>query len=398
MQEYIDLEKLYGAHNYEPLPVVLERGEGVWLWDVEGKKYLDLMSAYSASSAGHAHPRIVAATIEQADKLTLTSRAFYTSQLGPYLRELCELTGFEKALPMNTGAEAVETAIKAARKWGHLHKGVADGSQRIIACAGNFHGRTTTIVGFSSEEPYRFGFAPFSPGFDVIPYGDIEALERAITPDTVGFLVEPIQGEAGIVLPPEGYLRDAARLCKESNVLFIDDEIQTGFGRTGKMFAREHEQVSPDIMILGKALGGGVFPVSAIVASDEIMGVFRPGDHGSTFGGNPLGCAIAREAMKILVEENLVQRSAELGEFLLGELRSIDSPIIKEVRGRGLFCGIELHESAGPARPYVEKMLHRGLLSKETHEQVIRLAPPLTIEKETLAEACAVLREILEDK
>ncbi len=397
-KERIDQESKYCAANYAPIPVVLERGEGVWLWDVEGRRYLDMMSAYSAVSLGHGHPRILAALTDQAKKLALTSRAFHTDQLGPFLEDLCRLTGFPKALPMNTGAEAVETAIKAARKWGMQVKGITDGNQRIITCEGNFHGRTTTVISFSSEAQYKEGFGPLSPGFDSIPYCDTTALEAAITPDTVAFLVEPVQGEAGIVVPPKGFLREAARICREGNVLLVADEVQTGFGRTGKMFACEHEGVKPDVMILGKALGGGVFPVSGIVATEEVMGVFRPGDHGSTFGGNPLGAAVGRAAIATLVEENLAERAAEMGEVLLQELRKIESPIVEEVRGLGLLCGIELKRSAGRARPYVERLFRSGILSKETHEQVIRFAPPLTIEKKDLLDACRIVKEVLENR
>jgi ornithine--oxo-acid transaminase len=390
------LEKKYGANNYKPIPVVLERGEGVWVWDTQGKRYLDMMSAYSAVSQGHRHPRIVAAMIEQAKQLTLTSRAFHTSQLGPYLKELCEFTGYPKALPMNTGAEAVETAIKAARKWGHKVKGIPANTARIITCANNFHGRTTTIVSFSTEPQYQDGFGPFTPGFDTIPYGDAQALERAIKPETCAFLVEPIQGEAGIVLPPEGFLRDAARICKQRNLLLINDEVQTGFGRTGKMFACQHENVMADMMVLGKALGGGLFPVSAVVGTEEVMGVFNPGDHGSTFGGNPLACAIGRAAMAVIKDEKLDERSAEMGTLLMDELRKIDSPVVKEIRGKGLLCGIEIKKEAGLARGYVEKLMERGLLSKETHDQVIRLAPPLVITREILVEACKTIKEVLQ--
>ena len=390
------LEKKYGANNYKPIPVVLERGEGVWVWDTQGKRYLDMMSAYSAVSQGHRHPRIVAAMIEQAKQLTLTSRAFHTSQLGPYLKELCEFTGYPKALPMNTGAEAVETAIKAARKWGHKVKGIPANTARIITCANNFHGRTTTVISFSTEPQYQDGFGPFTPGFDTIPYGDAQALERAIKPETAAFLVEPIQGEAGIVVPPEGYLRDAARICKQRNVLLVNDEVQTGFGRTGKMFACQHENVKADMMILGKALGGGLFPVSAVVGTEEVMGVFNPGDHGSTFGGNPLACAIARAAMAVLKDEKLDERSAEMGAFLMDELRKMQSPVVKEIRGKGLLCGIEIKKECGLARGYVEKLMERGLLSKETHDQVIRLAPPLVITKEILVEACKTIKEVLQ--
>ncbi len=393
-QEYISLEDTYSAHNYLPLDIVLTRGEGCWVYDVEGKKYLDCLSAYSALNQGHRHPRIIQALITQAQKLTLTSRAFRNDQFGLFCKELCELLSYDKVLPMNTGAEAVETAIKTARKWGYLKKNVPENQAEIIVCAGNFHGRTTTIISFSTEEQYRFGFGPFTPGFKIIPYGDIEALKKAITPNTVGFLVEPIQGEGGVILPPQGYLREAYNICQENHVLFIADEIQTGLGRTGKLLACDHEDVHPDVLILGKALGGGVYPVSAVLARDEILGVFEPGDHGSTFGGNPLACAVAREALKVIVEENLPQRSAELGSYLLEELKKIHHPHIKEVRGKGLFIGIELYPEAGGARKYCEQLQELGMLCKETHEHVIRIAPPLVISKEEVDWAIEQVRKI----
>ncbi len=385
----------WGAQNYLPLPVVLTRGEGAWVWDIEGRRYLDMLSAYSALNQGHRHPRIVAALKEQADRLTLTSRAFHNDQLGPFLRELCQLSGYEKALPMNTGAEAVETAIKAARKWGYEVKGVAPDKAEIIVCEGNFHGRTTTIVGFSSEELYRAGFGPFAPGFRLIPYGDAEALAAAITENTVGFLVEPIQGEAGVVVPPDGFLRQAARICRESRVLLMADEIQTGLGRTGKMFASEWEGVRPDILIVGKALGGGVYPVSAILADSEIMDVFTVGTHGSTFGGNPLAAAVARAALSVIVEERLPERANELGTWFMGELARIDSPHVAQVRGRGLLIGVLIREESGPARPFCEALQERGILAKETHEQVIRFAPPLVVTREQLEEALPRIAEVL---
>ncbi len=394
-KELIEISETYGAHNYHPLPVVLSKGEGIWVWDVEGRKYLDFLSCYSAVNQGHCHPRLIAALTGQAKKLTLTSRAFHNDQLGPFLKELCELTGFEMALPMNTGAEAVETAIKASRRWGYMVKGIPDGKAEIIACAGNFHGRTTTIIGFSTEEEYKRGFGPFTPGFKVVPYGDARALEEAITPETAAFLVEPIQGEAGVVVPPEGYLREVRRICSEKKVLFVADEVQTGFCRTGKMFCWEHEGARPDMMILGKALGGGYYPVSAVVASREILGVFDPGSHGSTFGGNPLGAAVAREAIRILVEEKLDERAAELGAWFMEELRAIESPHVDHVRGKGLLIGVVLKPGAGGARPFCEKLQAEGLLAKETHEDVIRFAPPLVIEKSDLQWALERIRKVL---
>ncbi len=397
-KELIEISERYGAHNYHPLPVVLSKGEGIWVWDVEGRKYLDFLSCYSAVNQGHCHPRMIAALTEQARKLTLTSRAFHNDQLGPFLKELCGLTGYEMALPMNTGAEAVETALKASRRWGYMVKGIPDGKAEIIACAGNFHGRTTTIIGFSTEEAYKRGFGPFTPGFKVIPYGDAGALEKAITPETAAFLVEPIQGEAGVVVPPEGYLREVRRICSEKKVLFVADEVQTGFCRTGKMFCWEHEGARPDMMILGKALGGGYYPVSAVVASKEILGVFDPGSHGSTFGGNPLGAAVAREAIRILVEEKLDRRAAELGSWFMEELRGIKSPYVDHVRGKGLLIGVVLKPEAGGARPFCEKLQAEGLLAKETHEDVIRFAPPLVIEKADLEWALERIRKVLVGK
>jgi ornithine--oxo-acid transaminase len=383
-KELIAYEDRWGAHNYKPLDVVLTRGEGVWVYDVEGKKYLDFLAAYSALNQGYCHPRLVKVTREQAGRLTLTSRAFRNDQLPLFEKELCELLGFEKLLPMNTGAEAVETAIKMVRKWGYKVKGVPDGRARIIVCEGNFHGRTTTIVGFSSEEQYRDGFGPFAPGFDLVPYGDVDAVERAVTDDTVAFLVEPLQGEGGIVAPPEGYLTAAREICTDNNVLLVADEIQSGLGRTGKMLCCEHEGVRPDAVTLGKALSGGMYPVSAVLSSAEIMDVFTPGDHGSTFGGNPLGCAVAREALRVIVEEDLCARAAELGAYMLAELAAIDSPHVELVRGRGLWAGIVLKKEAGGARRFCEALMRLGILVKETHETVIRLAPPLVIKKEEI--------------
>jgi ornithine--oxo-acid transaminase len=384
-EDLIHLADSYGAHNYHPLDVVIERADGVWVWDVEGRKYLDCLSAYSALNQGHRHPKIVAALVAQAGKVTLTSRAFHNDQLGPFLKELAELCGMQVALPMNTGAEAVETAIKACRKWGYKIKGVAEGEAEIIVCSNNFHGRTTTIVGFSSEEQYRDGFGPFTPGFVMVPYGDLAAFERAVTPNTVGFLFEPIQGEGGVLVPPPGYLRATYDFCKKHKLLWMDDEIQTGFGRTGKLFCYEWEGVErPDVLILGKALGGGLYPVSAVVSNREVMGVFNPGDHGSTFGGNPLGCAVARAALRVITEENLVTRSADLGSYFMDRLRAIRSPHVHEVRGRGLLIGVEIRRESGPARPFCEKLRDLGVLCKETHEQVIRFAPPLVVAGEEI--------------
>jgi ornithine--oxo-acid transaminase len=384
-QDAILLAATYGAHNYHPLDVVIERGEGVWVWDCEGKKFLDCLSAYSALNQGHRHPAILAALVEQAQKVTLTSRAFHNDQLGPFLQELISLCRKEMALPMNTGAEAVETAIKACRKWAYKVKGVPEDKAEIIVCTNNFHGRTTTIVGFSSEPQYRDGFGPFTPGFVMVPYGDAGAFERAVTPNTAGFLVEPIQGEGGVLVPPAGYLRATYDLCRKHRVLWMADEIQTGFGRTGKLFCCEWDGITdPDMLILGKALGGGFYPVSAVVASKEILGVFRPGDHGSTFGGNPLGCAVARAALRVITGENLVARSAELGEYFMAGLRKINSPHVEEVRGRGLLIGVEIKKSSGVARPFCEKLRDLGILCKETHEQVIRFAPPLVIKREEI--------------
>ena len=392
---YLEEAERFSAHNYHPLPVVLERGEGVWVWDVEGRRYLDMLSAYSALNQGHLHPRIIAAARDQMQRLTLTSRAFHNDQMGPFLRDLCELTGYEQALLMNTGAEGVETAIKTVRKWGYQVKGIPADQAEIIVCDGNFHGRTTTIVGFSSEIEYRRGFGPFTPGFRRIPYGDIDALRDAITDVTAGFMVEPIQGEGGVVVPPDGYLRAARELCTQQGVAFVADEIQTGLGRTGRILCCEWEDVRPDVLILGKALGGGVYPVSAALADSAFMDVFRPGDHGSTFGGNPLAAAVARASMAVIVEEGLVERSARLGEWFKGKLGAIDSPHVEEVRGRGLMIGLVVKRSSGPARPFCEALWHRGILVKETHEQVIRFAPPLVIRREELEEALVHVEAVL---
>lgn len=380
-QDFIDIEKQYGAHNYKPLDVVLERGEGIWVWDVEGKRYLDFLSAYSAVNQGHAHPRILQAMIDQAARLPLTSRAFRNDQLPLLAKELCEMTGYQKMLPMNSGAEAVETAIKLVRKWGYKVKGVPDGRAEIIVCSGNFQGRTTTIISFSDEAQYRDGFGPFTAGFVTVKYGDIAALEAAINPNTVAFMMEPIQGEAGIVLPPDGYLRAARDLCTQHNILLVADEIQTGLGRTGKLLASQWEDVRADVVTLGKALSGGFYPVSAVLADDAVMSVFKPGDHGSTFGGNPLAAAIARTALKVLLEENLIENARVQGAYLLGLLQRIESDHIHDVRGRGLLIGVELHPEAGGARRFCEALQQEGVLSKETHDNVIRFAPPLTIQK-----------------
>ena len=371
--QYIALEEQHGAHNYHPLDVVIKKGKGVWVYDVEGKKYLDCLSAYSALNQGHGHPKILKAMTEQAKRLTLTSRAFRNDQLPVLYKKLHDVTGYDLSLPMNSGAEAVETAIKAARKWAYTIKGVPKHLAEIICCTGNFHGRTTTIVGFSTEEQYREGFGPFTPGFRIVRYGDIDDLRKNISSNTAAFLVEPIQGEAGIVVPPEGYLREAARLCKEHNVLLIADEIQTGLGRCGKLFASEYEGVRPDAVIIGKALGGGFYPVSAVLANKEVLGVFNPGDHGSTFGGNPLAAAIAVASLDVIVQEKLIDRSFELGDYFMNKLRSIPNPHVKQIRGRGLLIGLVLDTKA---RPYCEDLAKRGVLCKETHENVIRFDPP----------------------
>ena len=398
--DYIQLEEEYGAHNYCPLDVVITRGEGVWVWDVEGKRYLDCLSAYAALNQGHCHPRIVQAMKDQASRLTLTSRAFRNDQLGPFYQQLYELTGYEKALPMNSGTEAVETAIKAARKWAYEVKGVPQDEAKIIVCEGNFHGRTTTIISFSTAPKYRQGFGPFTPGFISVPFGDIKALVAALDlhGDTVAaFLVEPIQGENGIKIPPEGYLSQAAALCRQHNVLFMADEIQTGLGRTGKLFACDYEGVKPDVTIIGKALSGGLYPVSAVLSHKEVLGLFQPGEHGSTFGGNPLACAVARAALKVLVDENLIARSRVQGGYLLDNLCTIDSPYVKDIRGRGLFVGIELKPEAGGARRFCKALAERGMLCKETHEHIIRLAPPLIIERTELDWAVEQLRAVLDE-
>ena len=389
--EYIAREEAWGAHNYHPLDLVIAEAKGAWVTDVEGRRYLDCLSAYSAVNQGHAHPRLVATMLEQAQRVTLTSRAFRNDQLGAFCEALAERCDMEMVLPMNTGAEAVETAIKAARRWGYRTKGIPEGRAHIVAFENNFHGRTTTIVGFSSEPAYRAQFGPFAPGFSLVPFGDIDAVKRAITPHTCAVLVEPIQCEAGVLIPPAGFLRALADHCRAHNVLLIADEIQTGLGRTGTMFACDHEGVHPDMYVLGKALSGGFYPVSAVVSRRDVLGVFGPGSHGSTFGGNPLGCAIALEALQIIDDEGLVQRSAALGAWLLSELQTLTHPAIKAVRGRGLMCAIELHE---PARPYCETLQARGILCKETHGTVIRLSPPLVVEREDLAFLVKELRAL----
>lgn len=386
----------FSAHNYHPLPVVLERGEGVWVWDVEGRRFLDMLAAYSALNQGHGHPAIVGAARKQMDRITLTSRAFNNDRMGPFLRLLCETTGYPMALPMNTGAEAVETAIKMVRKWGYTVKGVPEDQAEIIVCENNFAGRTTTIVGFSSEPRYREGFGPFTPGFRIIPYGDVGALEAALTPNTVGFLVEPIQGEGGVVVPPDGYLREAASLCRTRGVPFIADEIQTGLGRTGRMFCCDWEGVRPDVLVVGKALGGGVYPVSAVLADREYLEVFRPGDHGSTFGGNPLGAAVAEASLRVILEERLPEKAASLGAWFMEALRELASPHVEEVRGRGLMIGVVIRRESGPARRFCEALMERGILAKETHGQVIRFAPPLVIQQEELEWALGPIAQVLD--
>ncbi|MBT2583625.1 ornithine--oxo-acid transaminase [Planococcus sp. ISL-109] len=380
-QTIIEKTEQYGAKNYHPLPIVISKAEGVWVTDPEGNKFMDMLSAYSAVNQGHRHPKIIQALKDQADRVTLTSRAFHNDQLAPWYEMICKISGKEMALPMNTGAEAVETAIKAARRWAYDVKGIEDGKAEIIACEGNFHGRTMTAVSLSSDPEYRRGFGPMLPGINIVPFGDLDALKNAITPNTAAFLIEPIQGEAGIIIPPEGFLKAARELCRENNVLFIADEIQCGLARTGKMFACEWEGVDPDMYILGKALGGGVFPISCVVADSEVLGVFNPGSHGSTFGGNPLACAVSIASMQVIQDEKLADRSLELGTYFMDELKKLDHPVIKEVRGRGLFIGMELTEAA---RPYCEQLKELGLLCKETHDTVIRFAPPLIISKEEL--------------
>jgi len=394
-QYYIDLEELYGAHNYLPLDVVLNRGQGIWVWDVEGNKYLDCLSSYSAVNQGHCHPKIMQTMLEQAQTLTLTSRAFRNNQLSLFYKELCELTNSHKVLPMNSGAEAVETVIKAVRKWGYQVKGVPKDKAEVIVCTNNFHGRTITIVGFSSEEQYREGFGPYTPGFKIIPFGNSEALKKAITPNTVGFLVEPIQGEAGIIIPPDGYLREVKSICEEHNVVLITDEIQTGLGRTGKLLAEEHDGIESDITLIGKALSGGFYPISAVLSNTEVLGVLRPGEHGSTFGGNPLACAVARTALKVIVEEHMIENAATMGTYFQSQLKEIKSPYIKEVRGKGLMIGVELLPNAGGARGFCERLKDKGLLCKETHVDTIRFMPPLIITKDEIDWALEQIEPVL---
>lgn len=394
-EELINLGTNYSARNYNPLPVVLSRGDGIWVYDVEGKKYLDMLSSYSALNQGHCHSKIYKTLKAQANKLTLTSRAFHNDQFAVFCQYLCEITDKDKVLLMNTGAEAVETAIKAARKWGYLKKKVKENCAEIIVCENNFHGRTTTIISFSSEEQYRFGFGPYMPGFKMIAYDDISALERAISPNTVGFLVEPIQGEGGVIIPKDGYLKRAQEICKKHNVLFILDEIQTGLGRTGKLFAYEYEDAVPDILILGKALGGGFYPISAICANNDIMEVFTPGDHGSTFGGNPLACAVAKTALQVIIDEKLPEQAKIIGEYFMTKLRQINSPVVKQIRGKGLLIGVEIKREVGKARVFCERLMQEGILAKETHDYVIRFAPPLIITKNDIDWAMTKIYKVL---
>ncbi|MFO7801293.1 MAG: ornithine--oxo-acid transaminase [Desulfovermiculus sp.] len=394
--DFIQLEETYGAHNYKPLDVVLAKGRGVWVWDVEDTKYMDCLAAYSAVNQGHCHPRIYKAMVDQAQKLTLTSRAFRNDQIGLFYKEICELTNSHKVLPMNSGAEAVESVIKTVRKWGYEVKGVADNQAEIIVCENNFHGRTISIVGFSSDDKAKTGFGPFPSGFTTIPFGDAPALEKAITENTVAFLVEPIQGEAGVLIPPSGYLKEVKDICERHNVVLILDEIQTGLGRTGKLLAEEHDGIEADLTLVGKALSGGFYPVSAVLSNSEVMGALRPGEHGSTFGGNPLACAVAREALKVLEEEGMIDNAARMGQRLLDGLKTLKNPMIKEVRGKGLMIGLELMPEAGPARPYCLQLKDKGLLCKDTHEQTIRFAPPLVITAEEVDWAVDRIRSVLE--
>lgn len=397
-QEYIALEEQYGAHNYHPLDVVITRGEGVWVYDVEGNRYLDCLSAYSALNQGHVHPRILQALVDQASKITLTSRAFRNDQLPLLYKQLSDLTGYEMSLPMNSGAEAVETAVKLARKWGYQVKGIAENQAEIIVAYGNFHGRTTTIISFSTEPSYKKDFGPFTPGFIPVPYGDAAALEAAITPNTAGVLLEPIQGEGGVLIPPAGYLRAVREITTRHNVLFLDDEIQTGLGRTGKLFAADHENVRPDAIIIGKALGGGFYPVSAVLADRPLLGLLTPGTHGSTFGGNPLAAAVSRAALSVLIDEHLIENSAKMGEYFMEQLAEIPSPHVKEVRGKGLLIGVELYPQAGGARRFCEALKQDGILCKETHDHVIRFAPPLIIQRDTIDWALPKIRAVLNQK
>ena len=392
---YIDLENKLGAHNYHPLDVVLSRGEGIWVWDVEDNKYMDFLSAYSAINQGHSHPKIMQAMMEQLQRLSLTSRAFRNDQLGLFYKEICDLTNTHKVLPMNSGAEAVETVIKAVRKWGYKIKGVPQDQAEIIVCENNFHGRTISIIGFSTDERSRDGFGPFTPGFKIIPFGDAGALENAITPNTVAFLVEPIQGEAGVIIPRQGYLKEVKSICEANNVVAIFDEIQTGLGRTGKLFAEEHDDIEADVTLIGKALSGGFYPISAVLSNTEVLGVFMPGEHGSTFGGNPLACAVARMAVKVLIEEKMIENAASVGSYFLSQLKALKSPHIKEIRGKGLLIGIELVPEAGGGRRFCENLMKSGLLCKETHENVIRFAPPLIITKEDIDWAMEIIEPVL---
>ena len=394
-KQYIEIEQQLGAHNYKPLDVVLTRGEGVWVWDVDGKKYLDCLSAYSAVNQGHCHPEIMNTLMEQVQKLTLTSRAFRNDQLALFYQELCEMTNSHKVLPMNSGAEAVETVIKTVRKWGYQVKGVPEEQAEIIVCENNFHGRTITIVGFSTDENSRKGFGPFTPGFKIIPYGDAKALEAAITPNTVGFLAEPIQGEAGVIIPPEGYMKEARNICDKNNIVLILDEIQTGLGRTGKLLAEEHEGIEADLTLIGKALSGGYYPISAVLSNSEVMSVLQPGEHGSTFGGNPLACAIGRTALKVLVEEGMIENAAQMGAYFLEGLKQIKDSKIKEVRGKGLLIGLEFYPDVGGARRYCETLMEKGLLCKETHDNIIRFAPPLIITQDTIDWALERIEETI---
>ena len=397
-QDYIALEEQYGAHNYHPLDVVIERGDGVWVYDVDGRKYLDCLSAYSALNQGHVHPKILEALVEQAGKVTLTSRAFRNDQLPLLYKELSEMTGYEMSLPMNSGAEAVETALKLARKWAYQVKGVPRHQAEIIVAEGNFHGRTISIITFSSEPLYRDDFGPFTPGFVTVPYGDASAIENAITTNTAAVLIEPIQGEGGVIIPPAGHLKQVAEICKRNNVLFMSDEIQTGLARTGKLFASEYEGVRPDVTIIGKAMAGGFYPVSAVLADKSLLGLFVPGEHGSTFGGNPLAAAVARASLRVIQEENLAERSHQLGEYFMEQLSEIPSPHVKEVRGKGLLIGVELKPEAKGARRFCEALQEKGILAKETHDNVIRFAPPLVIDKETIDWALPSIREVLNMK
>ena len=397
-QDYIALEEQYGAHNYHPLDVVIEKAGGVWVYDVEGRKYLDCLSSYSALNQGHVHPEILKALLDQARKVTLTSRAFRNDQLPLLFKELSEMTGYEMSLPMNSGAEAVETAVKLARKWAYQVKGVPRHQAEIIVAGGNFHGRTVTIISFSTEPSYRDDFGPFTPGFVVVEYGEVDSIKKAITPNTAAVMLEPIQGEAGVIIPPAGYLKKVSEICKKNNVLFMADEIQTGLARTGKLFASQHENVRPDVMIVGKALSGGFYPVSAVLADKPLLGLFNPGEHGSTFGGNPLAAAVARASLKVIRDEKLAERSQQLGEYFLDQLSEIPSPHVKEVRGKGLLIGVELTPEAKGARRFCEALQQKGILAKETHDNVIRFAPPLVIDKETIDWALPPIREVLNMK